>query len=144
MHVEAVLRTKGTEVVTAAPDSTLLDAAKLLRFHRIGALVVTDEHGGVVGILSERDVVSAVADHGPGALDGPVSGVMTADVVRCAPGDTMEQLMSAMTERRIRHLPVVDGESLVGIVSIGDVVKRRVSEIQDETQALQDYITQGR
>ena len=109
-----------------------------------GALVVTDEAGGVVGILSERDVVSAVADHGPSALDGPVSGVMTADVVRCAPGDTMEQLMAAMTERRIRHLPVVDGTSLVGIVSIGDVVKRRVSEIQDESQALQDYITQGR
>ena len=144
MHVEAVLRTKGTEVVTTAPDSTLLDAARLLRFHRIGALVVTDESGEVVGILSERDVVSAVADHGPDALSGPVSGVMTADVVRCAPGDTMEQLMAAMTERRIRHLPVVDGTALVGIVSIGDVVKRRVSEIQDESQALQDYITQGR
>ena len=144
MHVEAVLRTKGTDVVTASPDSTLLAAAKLLRFHRIGALVVTDEAGDVVGILSERDVVSAVADNGPEALEGPVSGVMTADVVRCSPGDTVEQLMAAMTERRIRHLPVVDGSSLVGIVSIGDVVKRRVSEIQDESQALQDYITQGR
>ena len=144
MHVDGVLRTKGSAVVTTGPDATLLQAARLLHEHRIGALVVADAAGSLAGILSERDVVNAVAEQGPSALDGPVAEFMSTNVVSCAPTDTLEQLMGAMTERRIRHLPVVAEGELLGIVSIGDVVKRRVSEIQDESQALQDYITQGR
>lgn len=144
MHVDGVLRLKGSDVVTIGPNATLLDAAQLLHRHRIGAVIVSGPAGVIDGILSERDVVRAVAEGGANALGNPVRSVMSADVVRCAPTDTIDQLMSAMTERRIRHLPVVDGGALVGIVSIGDVVKRRLAEVQDETQALQDYITQGR
>lgn len=144
MHVDGVLRMKGSDVVTIGPDATLLEAAQLLHRHRIGAVVVSGQAGAIDGILSERDVVRAVAETGADALRDPVRSVMSAEVVRCAPTDTIDQLMSAMTQRRIRHLPVVDGGALVGIVSIGDVVKRRLAEVQDETQALQDYITQGR
>ena len=100
--------------------------------------------GSVVGIVSERDIVAAIAKGGAAMLDQTVSEVMSSDVITCTPSDTMEQLMSAMTEQRIRHLPVVSDGALVGIVSIGDVVKRRVAEIQDEAKALGDYITHGR
>ncbi len=144
MRVIGVLKGKGSEVATIGPDQTLLSAAAELGQRRIGALVVTGADGSVVGIVSERDIVASIAKGGAASLQRPISEVMTVDVITCSPNDTMEQLMSAMTEQRIRHLPVVDDGALVGIVSIGDVVKRRVGEIQDEAKALGDYITQGR
>ena len=143
MRVDGVLRTKGTEVHSVAPGATLHEAAGLLTRHRVGALLVLED-GEVVGILSERDIVTCVAAHGADALTRSVCDAMSADVVSCAPTDTVEQLMGTMTERRIRHLPVVHDGSLVGIVSIGDVVKRRLAEISDEAKALHDYITLGR
>ena len=144
MRVNGVLEGKGSDVATIGPDQTLLSAAAELGKRRIGALVVVVPDGSVVGIVSERDIVAAIAKGGAAMLDQTVSEVMSSDVITCTPSDTMEQLMSAMTEQRIRHLPVVSDGALVGIVSIGDVVKRRVAEIQDEAKALGDYITHGR
>jgi CBS domain-containing protein len=144
MHVIGVLQGKGSDVATIGPDHTLMAAAAALGQRRIGALVVTGSDGAVVGIVSERDIVAAIAGGGADMLQKPVSTVMSVDVITCSPNDTMEQLMSAMTEQRIRHLPVIDKGALVGIVSIGDVVKHRVREIEDEARALGDYITQGR
>ncbi len=144
MRVIGVLEGKGSDVATIGPDQTLLSAAAELGKRRIGALVVVLPDGSVVGIVSERDIVAAIAKGGAAMLDQTVSEVMSSDVITCTPSDTMEQLMSAMTEQRIRHLPVVSDGALVGIVSIGDVVKRRVAEIQDEAKALGDYITHGR
>ena len=144
MRVNGVLEGKGSDVATIGPHETLLSAAAELGKRRIGALVVVVPDGSVVGIVSERDIVAAIAKGGAAMLDQIVSEVMSSDVITCTPSDTMEQLMSAMTEQRIRHLPVVSDGALVGIVSIGDVVKRRVAEIQDEAKALGDYITHGR
>lgn len=138
---------KGTEVITVTPTASLQEAALTLRANRIGAVLVVDDvtgNGRIAGILSERDIVGAIADFGASALEKPVSDVMSADVVTCSPSDTVEQLMETMTARRIRHLPVVQDTALVGIVSIGDVVKKRLAEISDEAKALQDYITTGR
>ena len=144
MRVDGVLKGKGSEVATIAPDRSLLSAAAELGRRRIGALVVVGADGSVAGILSERDIVAAIARDGATVLEQAVRNVMTADVITCSPTDTMEQLMSAMTEQHIRHLPVLRDGALVGIVSIGDVVKHRVAEIQDEATALGDYITHGR
>lgn len=144
MRVDGVLQGKGSEVATIGPDQTLLSAVAELGRRRIGALVVVSGDGSVVGIISERDIVAAIARDGSAVLEQAVRGVMTTEVISCSPNDTMEQLMSAMTEQHIRHLPVVSDGALVGIVSIGDVVKRRVTEIQDEATALGDYITHGR
>ncbi len=144
MRVDGVLQGKGSEVATIGPDQSLLSAVAELGRRRIGALVVLAPDGSVAGIVSERDIVAAISREGASVLERAVRDVMTADVITCAPTDTMEQLMSAMTEQHIRHLPVVSEGALIGIVSIGDVVKRRVAEIQDEATALGDYITHGR
>jgi CBS domain-containing protein len=144
MHVRGVLEGKGSDVATISPEQTLSSAATELANRKIGALVVVGPDGTVVGILSERDIVTAVGSTGASVLERPLSEVMTADVITCSPTATMEELMQAMPEQRIRHLPVVDHGALVGIVSIGDVVKRRVAEMQDEAKALGDYITHGR
>ena len=144
MRIDGVLRAKGTEVISVSPHATLHDAATLLRKHRIGALLVIGADEQVAGILSERDIVAAVADRGAAALGATVDSAMSAEVVVCSPSDTVEQLMAIMTERRFRHLPVVSEGSLLGIVSIGDVVKRRLAEVSDEAQALHEYITHGR
>ncbi len=144
MRVDGVLQGKGSEVATIGPDQTLLSAVAELGRRRIGALVVVAADGSVAGILSERDIVAAISRDGAAVLERAVRDVMTTNVITCSPTDTMEQLMSAMTEQHIRHLPVIRDGALVGIVSIGDVVKRRVAEIQDEATALGDYITHGR
>ena len=144
MRVHGVLRTKGTDVVTTDPSATLLEAATVLHQHRIGALLVTNDDGTVAGILSERDIVHAVTRLGVLALEGRVADAMSVEVVSCTSEDSLESLMETMTQRRIRHLPVLDDGALMGIVSIGDVVKRRLAEISDESKALQDYITSGR
>ncbi len=144
MNVRSILDTKGTDVVTIGVGDTLADAAAQLRDRRIGALVVTID-GAIAGIVSERDVVSAVAAHGASALGRSVGSIMTKDVVTCATGDSVEHLMTSMTDRRIRHLPVADDAGrLLGIVSIGDVVKTRLQELHLENQALTDYLQHPR
>jgi CBS domain-containing protein len=144
MRIEGVLRAKGTDVMSVAPDATLHDATKLLRKHRIGALLVLDTDDKLIGIISERDIVGAISEQGADALATRVDRVMSSDVIVCSPEDTVEQLMGVMTERRFRHLPVVSDGHLVGVVSIGDVVKRRLAEVSDEANALHEYITLGR
>jgi CBS domain-containing protein len=139
MTVRAILDLKGRDVVIIAPEKTLADAALLLSENRIGALVVVVGER-VSGILSERDIVRAVASDGATALANKVSDKMTGTVVTCGPQDTMAAVMKRMTAGRFRHLPVVDNGRLSGIVSIGDVVKFRLAEIERESSRLRDYI----
>ncbi len=141
MLVAAILARKGADVFTIDPDATVGAAIEALRVHRVGALVVSTDGVGVTGIVSERDVVRHLAEHGHPVLDQPVSSVMTGDVVTCTPTDTTEQLMALVTDRRIRHVPVIDADRLAGVVSIGDIVAARVRELEDETQLLHDYIS---
>jgi CBS domain-containing protein len=143
MFVRAILQQKGSEVVTIGGDATVADAARTLAHERIGALVVTDG-GDLRGILSERDIVRGLAESGRDVLDAPVRSLMTRRVSTCGLDDDLDTLMSTMTEQRIRHLPVMDGGALAGIVSIGDVVKHRVGELQVEARTLHDYIETGR
>jgi CBS domain-containing protein len=144
MRVVEVLRSKGPNVVSIEPTATLHEAAQLLFAHRIGALIVCDARDQVVGVLSERDIVATVARLAADALSTRVSEAMSSDVVSCSLDGTLEQLMQLMTEHRIRHLPVIDDQKLVGVISIGDVVKHRITEVTDESRALTDYITLGR
>ena len=140
MTVRGILSRKGRDVTTIAPTATLAEAVKLLAEHRIGAIVVTGADARVAGILSERDIVRVLAERGAHVLDENVAGVMTRKVVTCAEGDTVANLMERMTAHKFRHLPVVEQGRLVGIVSIGDVVKQRVEEIEGESNALREYI----
>ena len=144
MNVTDLLRTKGAEVETIAPTATIADAARVLAVRHIGALVVSSDGGEIEGILSERDIVRLIADEGAGSLQEPVSRAMTPEVRTCARSDSLEDLMSVMTDHRIRHLPVSTGGRLDGIVSIGDVVKHRVQHLEAETQQLTEYIQTGR
>lgn len=141
MHVEEILREKGRAVETASGSATLGEIVERLANRRIGAIVIVDRSHKVVGIVSERDVIHALALHGPSALDESASNVMSRDVVHCRSSDTTDELMAIMTNRRIRHLPVVEEGELLGIVSIGDVVKHRVAEVELEATAMRDYIT---
>lgn len=142
MNVQSIIGSKGTDVAIIAQTANLHEAIRLLDERRIGALVVSGNGLAIEGIISERDVVRAAASGGSVALDRSVGSVMSTDVVTCATGDGVDRLMSLMTERRIRHLPVVDDNGhLAGIVSIGDVVKARLNELEDENRALADYIS---
>ncbi len=143
MNVSGILKEKGSDVLTVAADVTVGEAAKCLTDRKIGAVVVAGAGGGVGGILSERDIVRGVAAHGAGVLSEPVSTLMTAEVITCGAEDTVDQLMDLMTGRRIRHLPVVEGGALCGIISIGDVVKARIAETEAEATALKEYIATG-
>ncbi len=140
MTVRAILDLKGRDVTTITPDMTLGDAASLLSQHKIGALVVTGADRRVTGILSERDIVKAVSAGGAAALEEKITARMTREVITCGPQDTMAELMGHMTAGRFRHLPVVENGRLVGIISIGDVVKHRLAEMERESSALRDYI----
>lgn len=144
MLVSDLIKRKGSAVTTAPPETTVATLLDLLAEHRIGAVVVSAD-GGVDGIVSERDVVRALRTAGPALLDAPISTVMTADVVVTGPGDTVEDMMRVMTERRIRHVPVVteDGRT-AGIISIGDVVKSRIDELEADRDQLIGYIQSGR
>jgi len=140
MRIQELLKGKGSDVVTITSDTTIGEFVKTLAEHRIGAAVVVDD-GKITGIISERDVVRALPDGTDGLLDRPVSTLMTSDVITCAPGDEVSSLAASMTEHRFRHLPVVRGDELVGIVSIGDIVKFRLEELQGERDQLESYIT---
>ena len=142
MNVASILKEKGHEVSTVGPDKPVVDVARELTECRIGAVLVT-EGERVLGILSERDIVKAVAREGKEALERPARDVMTSRVITCSLSDTAEQLMDAMTQGRFRHLPVIEGERLIGIISIGDVVKHRIAETVMEKEALQLYIANG-
>jgi CBS domain-containing protein len=140
MTVKRILSNKGTDVLTIEPAAPLSAAVKILSERRIGALVVTGADRRIVGIISERDIVRALGARGAQVLDAPVSEVMTRKVVTCSERDTTAELMEEMTAGKFRHLPVIDQGRLIGIISIGDVVKARLEEMQHDTEALQDYI----
>jgi len=143
MIVDTILRAKGAQVETARPDWTVLQAVQKLSERRVGALVVSAESRHIDGIISERDVIRQIASGGTAILDKPVKDVMVRDVITCSRDDTVNHLMTVMTDRRIRHLPVVNEGTLIGIVSIGDVVKRRIAETEYEAEALRQYIATG-
>jgi CBS domain-containing protein len=143
MLIAQILAGKGSDIVSTRPDQTIAAVAGLLKRKRIGALVVTDADGRLCGIISERDLARGLADHGARLLDMKVAELMTAKVVTCSPEDGLASLMQTMTERRFRHLPVVKDGELIGIISIGDVVKHRLQELEAETHMLQDYIHGG-
>lgn len=140
--VTEILKTKGDLVFTVGPDESIQSAAEQLLERRVGAVVVLDGES-VVGILSERDVVQVVAREGAGALANAVSCCMTRDVHTARPNESVDQLLARMTDRRIRHLPVVHDGRLCGIVSIGDLVKSKIEEVEAESQGLRQYIAAG-
>jgi len=140
MNVETILRTKGREVATIRPGETVASAADMLISRNIGALVVSEDGQSVDGIISERDIVHGLTDRGVDLLSLEVAEVMTRRVVTCDPGDTIDQLMAEMTNRRIRHFPVVEDGRLCRIVSIGDVVKSRLDEVEYEARSLRSFI----
>jgi len=142
MRIADVLRTKGAAVATITPETSVSGLLNELAMNNIGAMVVVSSDG-VVGIVSERDVVRKLHEHGVELLRLPVSQIMTTMVATCSPTDTVDHLTALMTTKRVRHIPVVDNDRLVGIVSIGDIVKQRMEELESEQRALQDYITRG-
>lgn len=139
MNVETILGSKGRDVLTIPPDTSVLDASNNLSFRKIGALVVSHDGETALGILSERDI--AIGMSGAAVLSETVDSLMTHDLRTCALDDTMHEVLSVMTERRFRHLPVIEDGKLCGIVSIGDVVKSRLDEITREADAMREYIT---
>jgi CBS domain-containing protein len=140
MTVKAILEAKGGSVITIDPTASLEEAAKILADRRIGALVVTGPEQRIVGIVSERDIVAMLAARGCHALDVPLTAVMTRKVTTCSPSDTISTIMERMTDGKFRHVPVVEQDKLTGIISIGDVVKHRLQEMENEQNALRDYI----
>jgi CBS domain-containing protein len=140
MTVRKILSLKGPDVVTIAPDKRLLDAIALLTKHRIGALVVTANDRQVVGIISERDIVRLLSNTDNNRFENAVASAMTKDVKTCRPDDTIQHVMQVMTAGRFRHMPVVDGGKLSGVISIGDVVKLRLEEMERESEHLKQYI----
>lgn len=143
MLVAQILKTKGDMVFSAGPGQSVADAAALLHERQVGAVVVIGDDERVVGILSERDIVRAMAREGAGGLDQPISACMTRDVLFARPDETVDSLLSRMTDRRIRHLPVCIGDRLVGLVSIGDLVKWKIAETEETAEELKAYIASG-
>ncbi len=140
MKVQAMLDAKGSKVVTTRPYATVATVIGMLKLERIGALVVIGPRGELTGIISERDIVRGLVTHGDELLKLPASKLMTQSVKTCSPASNIKDVMAEMTRSRIRHLPVLDGGRLCGIISIGDVVKNRLDELEMETSVLRDYI----
>ncbi|MFQ5939652.1 MAG: CBS domain-containing protein [Alphaproteobacteria bacterium] len=143
MRVAQILKAKGHKVVTTRLDTTIAELVRTLTLERIGAAVVTGDEGTVVGIISERDIVHGLSEHGADLLNMRVGELMTPTVVTCRPEQSLEDIMREMTSSRIRHLPVLQDGEMVGIISIGDVVKNRLEELEKESGALRDYITRS-
>lgn len=141
MTVQDILRTKGSDVYTVKPEITVLEAAQFLSERRIGAVVVSTDGKTVDGILSERDLVHALAADGPGVLGQAIATIMTKEVETCTRFDRSLSLMAKMTDGRFRHMPVIENSELCGFVSIGDVVKRRLQEVEADVDAMRDYIS---
>ncbi len=144
MHVANILKVKGTDVVTIGPDETVAATARLLNVKGIGAALVCDASGKVLGVISERDIIRGVAVNGERALEMQVRDLMTSEVIACKPTDTIAEVMKVMTMRRFRHMPVIEDGELKGIISIGDVVKNRIEETEMETRVLRDYVLASR
>ncbi|MCH8104660.1 MAG: CBS domain-containing protein [Proteobacteria bacterium] len=140
MKLSEVLSTKGNKVYRLKTDNSIAEAATKLTEKKIGALLVEDNDGLIVGILSERDIVGGMGPHGADLHDVPISELMTTNLIKCTSQDTVLQAMAMMTDRRVRHLPVFDGDDLIGVISLGDLVKCRISEVQSEAEALRQYI----
>lgn len=140
MNVKTILAHKGGTIIGIEPTADLAAAAKLLSTHRIGAVLIRGAGGRLAGILSERDIVRAISEHGAAALALPVGQVMTRNVTTCGEGDSIADIMERMTAGKFRHMPVMTDGQVVGLVSIGDVVKQRVEEIERDAEALRDYI----
>ena len=140
MNVKTILAAKGGDTICIEPTADLAAAARLLGTHRIGAVVIRGAGERLAGILSERDIVRAIAEHGAPALTLPVGQVMTRNVATCGEDDDIANIMERMTAGKFRHMPVVANGKMIGLVSIGDVVKQRVEEIERESEALRDYI----
>jgi CBS domain-containing protein len=140
MIVRNILNLKGSDVVTIAPEKKLLDAISLLAKHRIGALIVTAGNREVVGVLSERDIVRLLSNKDANRFENTVASAMTTAVKTCKPDDTIQHVMQVMTSGRFRHMPVVEGGKLAGVISIGDVVKHRLEEMERESEHLKEYI----
>jgi len=140
MNMDSILRGKGRDVVTINEALSLHEAAKLMDSHGIGALLVCDSHDRPTGVISERDIIRELALNGAASLQRSISGAITGAFLTAAPEDLIETVMVRMTERRVRHLPVLDEARLVGIVSIGDLVKARIAEVEAETDDLRNYI----
>jgi CBS domain-containing protein len=143
MLISQILKAKGDTVFTVLPDDTVAHAAALLDSRRVGALVVSEDKGGVAGIISERDIVRVLARGGAQALSSPVSACMSVDVIFAEPTESVDALLGRMTDRRVRHLPVCAKGKLLGIVSIGDLVKTKIAETEAEARSLKEYITAG-
>ena len=143
MNVETILAGKGRDVLTIAPDAVISDTGKLLEAHGVGAVVVSAAGKKMTGILSERDIVHGLAKHGGALLDQRVDQLITADVETCSGRDTDREVLSLMTQRRFRHLPVIEDGILAGFVSIGDVAKSRLDGVTSEAEAMRDYISRG-
>ncbi|WP_199433372.1 CBS domain-containing protein [Qaidamihabitans albus] len=143
MRIADLLRNKGAEVATVTQETTVTELLARLAEHNVGALVVVDADGAVAGIVSERDVVRRLHEHGPALLSRVVGEIMTTLVATCSPQDSVDQLSVVMTERRIRHIPVLVDRRLAGIISIGDVVKTRMNELEENQEQLEAYISGG-
>ena len=143
MKVATILQDKGAKVTTLEGDTSLEDAIKALAQHRIGAVVILDAQEHIAGVFSERDAVRAISEEGADALRRPISDLMTRKVISCSREDSLDQVLEQMTEGRFRHLPVVEGGQLCGIISIGDVVKLKIASTESEAEALREYITTG-
>jgi CBS domain-containing protein len=143
MNIAQILKTKGRAVATARPEVTLLEIIGKLAQKKIGAIVIVGDSGEVVGILSERDIIRRLGERGPDALNEPASQTMTSSVVSCHETSTLDELMELMTKGRFRHVPVIEDGDLVGIVSIGDIVKHHIAEVEMEVTAMRDYFVTG-
>lgn len=139
MSVETIIKAKGGNVFSIRPEHSVSDAAALMSSKKVGVALVCDGKGRLQGVVSERDIVSGITQYGKGLLDMPVRNIMSSPVVTCSPSDSVKAIMETMTRRRIRHLPVVDGDDILGIVSIGDAVNYRLNEAEMEKAVLRDF-----
>ncbi len=143
MNVAGILKVKGSDVITTSPSDSIAAVSNVLGEKRIGAVLIVDESGKLCGVLSERDIVRGLSESGDGCLKLRASDLMTSDLVTTSPSETIDNVMALMTEKRIRHLPVLEDGKLAGFISIGDVVKSRMDEVEREAAALRDYIATG-
>ncbi len=144
MNVGAILGQKGRKVITVAAYTSLLDVTRLLAKNGIGCIVVVDDNEKVVGVISERDIVRGLGEKGQEILKAPVAALMTSDVITCIERDTVDRVMAVMSSHRFRHMPVVENDQLIGIVSIGDVVKTKIASAEMEAEAMREYIVARR
>ncbi|MFK8036160.1 MAG: CBS domain-containing protein [Hyphomicrobiales bacterium] len=140
MTIASILSEKGSDVFTISLPKTLLEVCSTLREHRIGAILIVDDAGKLAGILSERDIVRRIAENGPDALNSDAADCMTSNVITCGPEDTIQTAMARMSEGRFRHIPVLQDGKLAGMVSIGDLVKRRIADAEKEAEDLKNYL----